>query len=136
MIHNFTLNKFFQFNYFFELGQIFYDCTAYQISIEYLDKAIELSTYLPINKNRLVKVYELRGNSKIRLGSYLDSISDFSRAIKIDPNDSFLYFWRGFAYESLGEYPKAVKDLKISLYLDPEFVLTKSLLDDLEEKDF
>ena len=130
------MNKFCQFNYFFELGQIFYDCTAYQISIEYLDKAIELSTYLPINKNRLVKVYELRGNSKIRLGSYLDSISDFSRAIKIDPNDSFLYFWRGFAYESLGEYPKAVKDLKISLYLDPEFVLTKSLLDDLEEKDF
>ena len=136
MIHNFTLNKFFQFNYFFELGQIFYDCTAYQISIEYLDKAIEFSTYLPINKNRLVQVYELRGKSKIRLGSYWESISDFSKAIKIDPNDSFLYFWRGFAYESLGEYPKAVKDLKISLYLDPEFVLTKSLLDDLREKDF
>ena len=130
------MNKFFKFNYFFELGQIFYDCTAYQISIEYLDKAIDLSTYLPINKNRLVQVYELRGKSKIRLGNYWESISDFSKAIKIDPNDSFLYFWRGFAYESLGEYPKAVKDLKISLYLDPEFVLTKSLLDDLEEKDF
>ena len=130
------MNKFFQFNYFFELGQIFHDCTAYQISIEYLDKAIELSTYLPINKNRLVKVYELRGKSKIRLGNYWESISDFSKAIKINPNDSFLYFWRGFAYESLGEYPKAVKDLKISLYLDPEFVLTKSLLDDLEEKGF
>ena len=130
------MNKFFQFNEYFELGQILHDCTAYQISIEYLDKAIELSTYLPINKIRLVQVYELRGKSKIRLGNYWESISDFSKAIKIDPNDSFLYFWRGFAYESLGEYPKAVKDLKISLYLDPEFVLTKSLLDDLEEKDF
>ena len=130
------MNKFFQFNYFFELGQIFNECTAYQISIEYLDKAIQLSNNLSINKNRLVQVYELRGNSKIHLGNYWDSISDFSKAIKIDPNDSFLYFWRGFAYESLGKYPKAVKDLKISLYLDPEFVLTKSLLDDLEEKDF
>ncbi len=130
------MNKFFQFNEYFELGQILHDCTAYQISIEYLDKAIELRTYLPINKIRLVQVYELRGKSKIRLGNYWESISDFSKAIKIDPNDSFLYFWRGFAYESLGEYPKAVKDLKISLYLDPEFVLTKSLLDDLEEKDF
>ncbi len=130
------MNKFFQFNYFFELGQILHDCTAYQISIEYLDKAIELSTYLPINKNRLVQVYELRGKSKIRLGNYWESISDFSKAMKIDPNDSFLYFWRGFAYESLGEYPKAVKDLKISLYLDPEFALTKSLLDELEEKNF
>ena len=130
------MNKFFKFNYFFELGQIFHDCTAYQISIDYLDKAIELSNYLPINENRLVKVYELRGNSRIRMGNYWDSISDFSKAIKIDPNDSFLYFWRGFAYESLGEYPKAVKDLKISLFLDPEFVLTKSLLDNLEEKGF
>ena len=130
------MNKFFQFNYFFELGQILHDCTAYQISIEYLDKAIEFSTYLPINKNRLVQVYELRGKSKIRLGSYWESISDFSKAIKIDPNDSFLYFWRGFAYESLGEYSKAVKDFKISLHLDPEFLLTKSLLDDLEEKNF
>ena len=130
------MNKFFQFNEYFELGQILHDCTAYQISIEYLDKAIELRTYLPINKIRLVQVYELRGKSKIRLGNYCESISDFSQAIKIDPNDSFLYFWRGFAYESLGEYPKAVKDLKISLFLDPEFVLTKSLLDNLEEKGF
>ena len=130
------MNKFFQFNEYFELGQILHDCTAYQISIEYLDKAIELRTYLPINKIRLVQVYELRGKSKIRLGNYWESISDFSRAIKIDPNDSFLYFWRGFAYESLGEYPKAAKDLKISLYLDPEFLLTKSLLDNLEEKGF
>ena len=125
------MNKFFQFNYFFELGQIFNDCTAFQLSIEYLDKAIELSTYLPINKIRLVKIYELRGNSNIRLGNYWESISDFSKAIKIDPNDSFLYFWRGFAFESLGEYSKAVKDLKISLHLDPDFILTKSLLDDL-----
>lgn len=65
------MNKFFQLNYFFELGQIFYESTAYQISIEYLDKAIELSTNLPINKNRLVQIYELRGNLKIRLHNFL-----------------------------------------------------------------
>ncbi len=136
MIRSINLNNFFQFNYFFELGQIFYDCTAYQIAKEYLDKAIELSTYLPINKNRLVKVYELRGNSKIHMGNYWESISDFSKAIIIDPNNSFLYFWRGFAYESLKEYPKAVDDLKTSQQLDPEFGLTKILLDSLEEKDY
>ena len=130
------MNKFFQFNEYFELGQILHDCTAYQISIEYLDKAIELRTYLPINKIRLVQVYELRGKSKIRLGNYWESISDFSKAIKIDPNDSFLYFWRGFAYESLEEYPKAFNDLKIAQHLDPEFGLTKSLLDSLKDKDF
>tara|TARA_B100000287_G_C20128425_1_gene581269 strand:+ start:163 stop:555 length:393 start_codon:yes stop_codon:yes gene_type:complete len=130
------LNKFFQFNDFFALGQIFHDCTAYKISIEYLDKAIDLSAYLPINKNRLVRAYELRGNSKIFLNNYQESILDFSKAIKIDPKDSFLYFWRGFAYESIKDYPNAVNDLKISLKLDPDFGLTQSLLIDLEEKDF
>jgi len=130
------MNKFSQFNYYFELGQIFYDCTSYQISIEYLDKAIRLSTYLPINKNHLVKVYELRGNSNICLGNYFKSISDFSCAIKIDSNNPFLYFWRGFAYEFLEEYPKSLNDLKIAHQLDPEFGLTKSLLDYLEEKYF
>ena len=101
-----------------------------------MDKAIQLSNNLSINKNRLAQVYELRGNSKIHLGNYWDSISDFSKAIKIDPNDSFLYFWRGFAYEYLEEYPKAVNDLKIAQHLDPEFGLTKSILDYLEEKYF
>ena len=130
------MNKFFQFNDYLEIGQILCDFTAFQISIEYLDKAIELSSYLPINKNRLVKAYQLRGNSKIRVGDYWDSISDFSEAIKIDPNNSFLYFWRGFAYESLKEYPKAFNDLKTARQLDPEFELTKILLDYLEEKSF
>ena len=129
------MNKFFQFNKFFELGKVFKDCEAYLIALEHFDKALELS-YLPINKNRLVKVYELRGNSNIWLGNYWKSISDFSCAIKIDSNNSFLYFWRAFAYEFLEEYPKAVNDLKIGLKLDSEFGLTKSLLDYLKEKYF
>ena len=89
-----------------------------------------------INKNRLVNVYELRGNSKICMGNYWDSISDFSKAIKIDHNDFFLYFWRGFAYESLEEYPNAVKDLKIAKHLDPSFTLTTSILDHIKSKGF
>ena len=150
------MNKFFQFNEYFELGEIFNECTAYQISIEYLDKAIDISYYLPINKYRLVKAYELRGKSKIFLNqgeqkikvqnwdfywkaeklNYWKAILDFSKALEIDPKDSLLYFWRGFAYEFLEEYPNAVKDLKIAKNLDPEFPLTKSLLEHIESKGF
>ena len=118
------------------MGKIFNDCTAYLISIEYLDKAIELSTYLPLNKYRLIKAYDLRGNSNIFLGNFQEAIVDLSKALEIDSQDSYLFFWRGFAYESLMDYPSAVKDLKISQHLDPEFGLTKSLLDYLKDKDF
>ena len=68
--------------------------------------------------------------------SYWEAILDFSKAIEIDPKDSFLYFWRGFAYESLEEYPNAVKDLKIAKHLDPGFTLTTSILENIETKGF
>ena len=150
------MNKFFEFNLNVELGEVFNECTAYQISIEYLNKALDISNNLPINKYRLVKAYELRGKSKMFLNNehqklneqcwdlywkarklnYLEAILDFSKAIEIDPKDSFLYFWRGFAYESIEEYPTAIKDLKIAKQLDPSFTLTTSILDDLESKGF
>ena len=130
------MNKFFQFSEYIKLGKIFNDCTAYQISIEYLDKAIELSTYLPLNKYRLIKAYDLRGNSNIFLGNFQEAIVDLSKALEIDSQDSYLYFWRGFAYESLMDYPNAVKDLKISQQLDPEFGLTKIVLDHIKSKGY
>ena len=150
------MNKFFEFNQIFEIAEIFNECTAYQISIEYLNRALDISNNLPINKYRLVKAYELRGKSKMFLNdgqqkikeqdwdlywkakklNYLEAILDFSKAIEIDPKDSFLYFWRGFAYEFLEEYPTAVKDLKIAKQLDPGFTLTTNILDHIESKGF
>ena len=148
------MNKFFEFNLNVELGEVFNECTAYQTSIEYLNKALDISNNLQISKYRLVKAYELRGKSKMFLNNgqqkikeqgwdlywkarklnYLEAILDFSKAIEIDPKDSFLYFWRGFAYESLEEYPNAVKDLKIAKHLDPGFTLITTILNQIENK--
>jgi len=130
------MNKFFQFSEYIKLGKIFNQCTAYLISIEYFDKAIELSSYLPLNKYRLIKVYHLRGNSNMFLGNYQEAIVDFSKALEIDSKDSYLYFWRGRAYESIMDYPNAVKDLKISQHLDPNFGLTKIVLDHIKSKGY
>ena len=84
------MNKFFEFNQNVLLGEIFNEHTAYQISIEYLNKALDISNYYPINKCRLLKAYELRGKSKLFLNNYKEAIFDFSKAIEIDPKDSFL----------------------------------------------
>ena len=150
------MNKFFEFNLNFELGEVFNECTSYKISIEHLNKAINISNNLPINKYRLVKAYELRGKSKMFLNdgqqktkqqdwefylkekklNYWEAILDFSKAIEIDPKDSFLYFWRGFAYEFLEEYSTAIRDLKIAKQLDPGFTLTTSVLEHIESKGF
>ena len=127
------MNKFFNFNELVEIGKVFSDCTAYSIALEYFDKAISLS-YLPINKERLVEAYELRGITKRFLGRYLESISDYSKAIELDPNNSYLYFGRGMSYESLNQNEQALKNLKISLLLNPEFSLALNIVDYLENE--
>ena len=127
------MNKFFKFNEYVELGKIFKECEAYLIALEHFDNALELS-YLPFNVNRIVEAYDLRGNTKIFLSSYGDAIIDYNKAIEIDPHNAYLFFWRGFAYEVMKEYQQATKDLLISLKLDPDFSLAKSLLDHIENK--
>ena len=127
------MNKFFQFNEFVELGKVFKDCEAYLIALEYFDKAIALS-YVPINKERLVEAYELRGGVKTFLNRYLESIVDYSKAIELDPKNSYLYFGRGMSYEYLNQNEEALKNLKMSLALDPDFSLALSMVDYLENE--
>ncbi len=92
------MNKFFKFNEYVELGKVFKECEAYLIALKHFDNALELS-YLPINKNRILEVYDLRGNTKIFLSRYGDAIIDYNKAIEIDPHNPYLFFWRGFAFE-------------------------------------
>ena len=127
------MNKFFQFNEFLELGMIFMDCEARLIALEYFEKAIALS-YLPINKKRLAKAYDHRGGAKSFFGRILESILDFSNAIKLDPRNSYLYFRRGNSYAYLNLNEEAIKNFKISLMLDPEFSLASSMINYLENK--
>ena len=127
------MNKFFQFNEFLELGKVFSDCEAYLIALEYFDKAIALS-YLTINKERLVEAYDLRGGVKTFLSRYWESIADYSKAIELDPKNSDLYFGRGMSYEYLNQNEEALKNLKISLKLDPNFFLALSMVEFLENK--
>ena len=127
------MNKFFQFNEYVELGKVFKDCEAYLIALEFLNKAIALS-YLPINKDRMVEAYDLRGSVKKFMGSYLESIDDYSKAIELDPKNSYLYFERGMSYEYLNQNEEALKDLKMSLLIDPYYSLAKSMINFLENE--
>ena len=128
----YQMNKFLQFNELIEIGKIFKDCESYLIALEYFDKAIELSSILPINQNRILEAYDLRGNTKIFLNKYHEAIIDYTRAIELDPNISYLYFFRGLSYESLKQYKEALMNFQLSLKLDPDFELANIMIDYLE----
>ena len=126
------MNKFLQFNEFVELGKVFKDCEAYLIALEHLNKAISLS-FLPINKQRLVEAYDLRGNTKLFLSQYEGAIIDYSKAIELEPKDAYLYFFRGLSYESLELYGDALKDFQMSLKLDPDFEMAIHMIDQIKK---
>ena len=127
------MNKLFQFNEFVELGNIFMDCEAYLIALEHFNKAISLS-YLPVNKERLIEAYDLRAKAKTFLGMYIESIIDYSKAIELDPKDSYLYFFRGMSYDYLNLNEEALKNMKISVELDPHNELAVDMVNYLEGK--
>ena len=127
------MNKLFQFNEFIELGNIFMDCEAYLIALEHFNKAISLS-YLPVNENRLIEAYDLRGQTKRFLGMYIESIIDYSKAIELDPKDSYLYFFRGMSYDYLNINEEALKNMKFSVKLDPCNQLAVDMVNYLEGK--
>ena len=125
------MNKFLQFNEFVELGKVFKDCEAYLIALEHLNKAISLS-FLPINKERLIEAYDLRGNTKMFLSQYEGAIIDYSKAIELNPKDAYLYFFRGLSYESLELYEDALRDFQMSLKLDPDFEMAIHMIDQIK----
>jgi tetratricopeptide (TPR) repeat protein len=65
-------------------------------------------------------IYSIRAMSLEKLGFYLDSIDDYSNAIKIQSNDANIYFLRGLVYYKLGHYDEAISDFKSASTLEPE----------------
>lgn len=48
----------------------------------------------------------------------MQAVADFTTVLKLDPSNVNAYFNRGSAYDSLGQYEKAVADYTHALDLD------------------
>ncbi|MFH1440728.1 MAG: tetratricopeptide repeat protein [Candidatus Omnitrophota bacterium] len=58
--------------------------------------------------------------SQIR-GDYEQAISDFTKAIEINPNDAHGYNNRGLIYEIKGSYDQAIADFNKAIEINPDF---------------
>ena len=54
------------------------------------------------------------------MGKYQRAIQDYDEAIRLDPQDAFVYINRGIAYHDLGQYQRAIQDFDEAIRLDPE----------------
>ena len=64
--------------------------------------------------------YLMSGNVKLISRDFKNAISDFTKAIDLDPKNSQAYFNRGVAKAGLEEHTGAIADYNKSLELDPK----------------
>lgn len=94
----------------------------YEQAVADFDKALELSpkevlTVEPTNRNvsseknsDIALIYNLRGVAYYYLKKYDAAISDYSKAIELDPDFAGAYNNRGICYQALGETEKSNAD--------------------------
>ena len=85
----------------------------YQSAIETFSKFINKYSKKPTN---LSPAYFNRALNKAKIGKHTDAIADYTKAIKINPNDN-AYFNRGLSKDFLGDRKGACSDWREALKL-------------------
>ncbi len=107
-------DKEFQINIYLSIAYCYQDLLKYDKSINYLDKAIELTSGQE-NNIVMTKVFYVRGGSYLRKGDVEKSLKDFFRALEIakairDKDiQSRILNDIGSAYKTKGDYQKAIE---------------------------
>ena len=64
--------------------------------------------------------YSERGTKYMREGNFDGAIADFNEAIKLEPDNPFLYCKRGMAYKNKNRCELAVADFTEAIRIEPE----------------
>jgi tetratricopeptide (TPR) repeat protein len=74
-----------------------------------------------LDRNGLIAdIYSNRGNVYSDLGQLTQAISDYTKAIELNPKLAEAYSNRGTAYDKLGEYTQAISDYNKAIELNPK----------------
>jgi len=66
------------------------------------------------------EAYSNRGLSWYKKGDHDQAISDFTRAIELNPRYANAYYNRGIAYDDKGQYDRAISDYTRAIELNPK----------------
>ena len=63
-----------------------------------------------------------RANAYTKIGKYGIAISEYSRAIDLNPNDAEFYTYRASVYFEIGDTARGNADLERALEIDPDML--------------
>ena len=72
-----------------------------------------------LNERQVAQALMFRGVIAYRLGAHEDAIDDFSLSVQYDPELADAYYFKGLAFEALGEQTRADGQYKNAYFYDP-----------------
>jgi len=89
--------------------------------------ATPTATPTPIPTSSDSAFYQKRGDDYTGRGEYDRAISDYTEAIRLNPQDAVAYYSRGFAYHYKNNQDRAFENYKTAIQLKSEFALQPML---------
>ncbi|MDP6543193.1 MAG: tetratricopeptide repeat protein [Phycisphaerae bacterium] len=106
-------------------GKTYYEQARRAHDQRKFDEAIHLYTQAiendKLDRARLRLVYCCRGMAWCAKGDYDLGITDYNRAIELDPKFAYAYQCRGVAWHDKGAFGKAIADYTRAIKLDPKY---------------
>lgn len=107
------------------LGQTYNGLNEFELSLIYMNNALDL-------KDDIVDIYNSLGIIYMNTGNIRKAMDIFNLGIAKLEEEYTLYFNRGLLYVQEGEYEKALKDIEYASNLNPEDERVKSYLEQLK----
>jgi serine/threonine protein kinase len=114
-----------------DLVRQFHEATA-AFEVRNIEKAHRLAQELIRQAPRAAEVHFLLGKLAIERGFAYNGIQDFSRAVRLDPENTYYHLNLGLSYRSIGMLDQARHALQTALALDPDSRLAAEGLRELE----
>jgi len=87
-----------------------------RLFISFIFVSISLILFRPFIVNQLVA----RGDGYFGYGMYKDVLREYKKALILDPNNSKIISWLGYAYKCKGDKDNAIKTYKRAIEIDPK----------------
>jgi tetratricopeptide (TPR) repeat protein len=104
----------------YHLAMAYYSTQKNREAIEHFTAVLEYAANTPDEELFFTDTYVYRGWSKFELEQYEDAISDFKRALDIDPDGIQALYGRGVMYANMRQYQSAMSDFDRLVTLVPE----------------
>jgi tetratricopeptide (TPR) repeat protein len=98
-------------------------CREYAEKGQYEQAIAACTAIISSSGSRAPSAFDDRGFAFSKVGRYGDAITDFTKAIELDPKDITAYNGRSFAYSRTGQHDKAIADAARAIELGPENAL-------------